>query len=145
MLKWCVNKIPVLCFTSVHYYFQHSLTFVPFVSQINSVYILPSYLFEILVYSILILPSHLYIGFSSRRFLSGFSIKRLYAFFLFPIGATCPTRLLFLDIISLKILSDYCIHQAHYVVSCRVPLDSLGSKYLGQQPLLENVKPIFFP
>jgi len=47
--------------------------------------------------SILILPSHLYLGLSSGLFLSGFPNKPLYALLISPMHTTCPTYPTLLD------------------------------------------------
>jgi hypothetical protein len=52
--------------------------------------------------SILILSSHLRLGLPSGLVPSGFSIKNLYKTLLSPIHATCPTRLVLLDFITLS-------------------------------------------
>ena len=54
--------------------------------------------------SILILSSHLSLGFPSGLFPSGFPTRTLNTLFLSPIRATCPVHLIFLDFITQKIL-----------------------------------------
>ena len=69
---------------------------VPIQSQINLVHAPPPQ--TTLPRSILILSSHL--------FPSGFSTNSLYATYLFPISATCPAHVIFLDFITQIIFGE---------------------------------------
>jgi hypothetical protein len=56
--------------------------------------------------SILILSTHLHLGFPSGLFPYGFSTNNLYAFLFSPIRATWPANLILLDLIILIILGE---------------------------------------
>ena len=56
--------------------------------------------------SILSLPSHLLLDLPSGPFPSGFPTKPLYKSILFPIRATCPAHLIFLDFITWAVLGE---------------------------------------
>jgi len=70
----------------IHYCVHQSLVVVPILSQINIVYILPTYSFKIH----LILSFHLYLGLPSGILPSGFPTKILYVFLISPLCANAP-------------------------------------------------------
>jgi hypothetical protein len=73
-----------------HYRVHKSPPLVPILSQINPPHTTPSYLSTINFTFII----HLYLGFPSDLFPSGFPTKILYAFLFLFIRATCPTHLI---------------------------------------------------
>ena len=80
----------------VHCRIHKSLPPVPILNQIDPVHA-PSHFTEI---HLIILSSHLSLGFPSGLFPSGFPIKILYTPLLSPIRATCPAHLIILDFIT---------------------------------------------
>jgi hypothetical protein len=54
--------------------------------------------------SCLILFSHIRLGLQSGPFYSGFPIKNLYAFLMYPVRATLTSCLIFIDLITAKTL-----------------------------------------
>jgi hypothetical protein len=75
---------------------------VPILSQIDPIPTIPSYLTKI-HFNIAHTPTS---WFPSGPFPSGFPTKILYAILFAPIRATCPAHLIFLDLISLIVLSE---------------------------------------
>jgi hypothetical protein len=73
---------------------------VPILSQMHPVHAFPL----ISLRSILILPSHIRLGFPNGYFPSSFSTKILYTFLASPIRATCTAHPSLLDLMSLIIV-----------------------------------------
>ena len=79
-----------------------------------------------ILYSVLILLSHLRLGAPNCLFPSGFPIRILYATLLSPIRATCPAHLIILDLITRRIFSDWYRSLSSYLCSLVVfPITSL--------------------
>jgi len=98
------QEIPYLLWNlKVYYHVHNSLPLVPILSQMKPVHALPSYL-----RSILILFSNLCPGLPNGLFPSGFPTKILYAFHTSPLGTTCHTHFILLDLITLIIFSEEC-------------------------------------
>jgi len=87
--------------------------------------------------SILILSSHLHLGLPSDLFLSGFSIKILYAVLISSMHITCPTHLTVHDLITLIIFSDEYKLQSSSLCTFIQPL--ITSSVLGLHILLSTL------
>jgi hypothetical protein len=89
----------------------------------NPVHATASYIYMI----ILMLSTLLRLGLPSGFFSPGFPINNLYAFFFFPIRATCLTQVILLDFIILIYLTKSINHEANryavFFTSCHfIPL-----------------------
>jgi hypothetical protein len=87
----------------VHYRVHKRPALVPIQSQINPLRTTPSYLS---LRFILIVPSYLRLDHCSGLFPSGYPTKILYAFSFYPMRATYPAHLIFLDLIILIIFGE---------------------------------------
>lgn len=99
--QWFINQSQnsrYLSNSTIHYYVHMNLQVVPILSQIKPVHIYPSH--PTALQSILLLSSHLHLGFLSW----GFPIKTL--LFLFSTHATCSTNLIPFDLIMLIIFGE---------------------------------------
>jgi len=90
------QEIPyILSNPTAHYHLQKSFLLVPNPSQINPVYILPSYIFM----NHLILRAHSYTGLLSHPLPSHFPTKIPYAFLISPVSASHYAHLIIIDLI----------------------------------------------
>jgi hypothetical protein len=69
----------------------------------------------------ILISSHLHLGLPSGLIPPVFPTKILYAYFPYPMHATCTTHLL-LDLITLIITVKYICYEAHYAVFSSFPL-----------------------
>jgi hypothetical protein len=89
------QELPSILWNSkVHYRIHKSPALVLILSQTNQVHTTPSYLSQIHRNII-----HLRLGLPSGILPSGFPTNNLYAFILSTIHATCPSHIIFLDLI----------------------------------------------
>jgi hypothetical protein len=96
------QKLPsILWNPKVHYRVHKNPPLVTILSQINPFHTTPSFL-----RSILILSTYPHIGLPSGLFPSGLVTTIVHVFFSFPIRATCPARVILLDLIILIILGE---------------------------------------
>ena len=98
--------------------------------------------------SILILSSHLCLGFTNGLFPSSFPTKILLTPLPTPIHATCPTHSILLDFIIPTILSEE--YRPLSSSLCSFPHSScylipLKPKYSPQHPILKQPQPTFLP
>ena len=99
------QEIPrILWSPKVHHRIHKCLPPVPILSQLSSFHALTSYSRS----SILILSSHLHMGFPSGLFPSGYPIKTVFMPLLSPIRATHPAHLILLDLNSRIISGEQC-------------------------------------
>jgi hypothetical protein len=90
----------------------------------------------ITVISILILPTHLCLGLLSGLLPSGFPTNNLYELVFPPIRATCPVRLILLNLIILIILGEeYKLWNSSL---CSFPQPPVTSSLFGQNILLDT-------
>jgi hypothetical protein len=95
--------------------------------------------------SILILSSHLRMGFPSGYFPSGFPTKTLYTSILPPKRATCTAHLILLDLITRTIMGEeYRSLSSSLCSSLPCYLIPLRSKY-SQYPIFKHPQPTFLP
>ena len=94
-----------------HYPFQKSLLLATSPSQINPVYILPSYIFM----NHLILCAHLYTGLLSHPLPSHFPTKIPYAFLISPVSASYHAHLIIIDLIIQQYSASIDHEALHYI------------------------------
>ena len=96
--------------------------------------------------SILILSSHLHLGFTSCLFPAR-PTKTLYTPLISPICATCPGHLILLDLITWIIFGEEYISLSSPFVVLSTPLlpHPLRPKYSPQHPILNHPLPTFLP
>ena len=87
--------------------------------------------------SILILSSHLRLGFLSGLFPSGLPTKTLYTSLLYPIRATCPAYLILLELITRKILGEQ--YRSLSSSLCNFLHSPVTSSLLGPNILLKTL------
>ena len=87
--------------------------------------------------SILILSTHLRLGFPSGPFPSGFTTKTLYTYLSSPIRTTCPTHLILLDFITRKILGEE--YKSFSSSLCNLLHSPVTSSFLGTNILLNTM------
>ena len=98
--------------------------------------------------SILILSSHLHLGFPSGLLPSGFPTKTLYTSLLSPIRATCLFHLILLDLTTRTIFGEGYRSLSYSLCSfLKFPcyLVPLRPKYSSQHPILKQLQPTFLP
>ena len=85
----------------------------------------------------LILSTHLYLGFSSGLFPSGFPTKTLYTTLFSSIRATCPAHLIILYFVTRIILGEE--YRSFSSSLCSPPLSPVTSSLLGTNILLNTI------
>jgi hypothetical protein len=100
-----------------------------------------------LLRSILILSTHLHLGFPSGLFPSSFATNILYAFLFHPNRATYPAHLIHFDLIILIILGKITSYEGpcYAVFLTSSHFIPLRSKYSPQHPVLEHSQSMFLP
>ena len=87
--------------------------------------------------SILILSSHLSLGFPSGLFLSGFPTKNLYTPLIFPMRTTCPVHLMLLDFFTLTIMGE--VYRSWISSLCTFLHSPVTSSLLGPNIFLSTL------